>query len=146
MITWKYLDAEVYPSFNGLQNVILSVSWKCELVDNGNVVFLDGKIGLEVENLDSNNYISFESITYETIDSWVKQKMGLENALEIEQSLKKRLDDILNPKTQVIDFSFNNNETIVTESVVVDTSNDTPPYTERELTALQNGVGVGTAQ
>lgn len=143
MITWKYLDVEVYPSFNGLENVIFSVSWICELVNNGNVFLMEGKTGLDVENLNSNVYISFETITYEIIDEWVKQKLGLENILEIENSLQKRLNDFLNPKIEKIPLNFEN-ETVVSEPVVVDTTNDTPPYTERELTALQNGVGIGT--
>jgi hypothetical protein len=143
MINWKYLDAEVYPSFNEFQNVILNVSWICELVDNGNVVLMEGKTGLEVENIDPNNYVSFDSVSYETIDLWVKEKLGTENILEIENSLNERLTEILNPKIEKIFFNFEN-ETVVTEPVINDTSNDTPPYTERELSALENGVGIGT--
>lgn len=143
MITWKYLDAEVYPSFNEFENVILSVSWICELVDNGNVVFMEGKTGLEVENLDQNNYISFDSVSYETIDAWVKEKLGSNNVADIESSLSKRLSELLNPKIEKISFNFNN-ETVVTDPVIIDTSNDTPPYSERELSALENGVGIGT--
>jgi hypothetical protein len=143
MITWKYLDAEVYPSFNEFQNVILSVSWICEFIDNGNVVFMEGKTGLEVENLDPNNYISFDTISYETIDTWVKEKLGLDNVTEIENSLKNRLSEILNPKIEKVLFNFQN-ETIVTEPVIVDTSNDNPQYSERELIAMENSIGIGT--
>lgn len=139
MIIWKYLDAEVYPSFNDLENVIITVSWICELVKNGNVVFMEGKTGLETENLRLSDYIEFNSLTYEIIDFWVKQKMGLETVKEIEQSLYKKLDDIINPKVKNIQFSFNN-ETVVTEPVIIDTSDEDPGYSIRELNAL----GIGT--
>jgi hypothetical protein len=56
MINWKYLDAEVYAEYNNLLNVVASISWVCELVDNGNVVSLNGKTGLDTENI-AENYI-----------------------------------------------------------------------------------------
>ncbi len=138
MINWKYLDAEVYAEYNNLLNVVASISWVCELVDNGNVVSLNGKTGLDTENIDE-NYILLENITYEIADGWVKNKLGQENVLKIEESLSERLSDIINPKMTKVVFNFDQ-ETIVSESVVNDTSTDDPNYSDRELTAL----GIGT--
>ena len=138
MITWNYLDAEVYPNFNNLENVIVNVSWTCNLVENGNVVSLNGKTGLDVDNL-GEDCIILENITYEIIDQWVKNKLGSENVLSIEQSLTKKMNDVIDPPLKKVTFSFENT-TEVSQVVEADTSNEDPGYTDRELAAL----GIGT--
>ncbi len=140
MISWKYLDAEVYPQYNGIENVISKVSWICELNQNGQVVLSEGSTGLDVDNLDQNNYILLENVTQEILDSWVKNKMGLEDVEKIENALFEKLEDITNPKIVKVNFNFENTVT-VSPDVIIDTSNDDPNYSDRELNAL----GIGTA-
>ena len=89
--SWEISSVEIAPSENGLTDVIKQINWTYKATDGINTVSTSGALNLQEP--DHNNFIPYQSITFNTVKSW------LDNVVDkqyLEIYLNNQLDKLAN--------------------------------------------------
>ena len=98
-VVWIIEKMDVYPEYEGKQNVVNRIYWLAEQSQNGVTVDSRG-----IETLDyvaGDPFIPFDSLTEATAINWVKSRLGAVNIKWVEDSLAANLQEKLTPPTPV---------------------------------------------
>lgn len=71
--SWEISSLEIAPSENGLSNVIKQVNWTYKATDGTNTVSTSGALNLD--NPDQSNFIPYQSVTFDTVKSWLNNQV-----------------------------------------------------------------------
>lgn len=93
---WKILSIYVSPQENSLLNVVKRVTWKYQVKDNQYVA--DIYKDTYFNSVDSNQYISYENLTDETVFGWISNTEDMD---QLKAELEEKLIEIKNPSRVV---------------------------------------------
>lgn len=92
MITWKILNMQRLPSSGGNSNVVKNVYWCCyDSNASGDYGQCFGNEFLDTSSIES--FVSWESLTEETVIGWVKNAIPAENMAMIEDAIQWGMDN-----------------------------------------------------
>ena len=73
--TWQFPALDVYPSYQGLVNVVFQVHWRLTANDgSGHTTTAYGTQA--IGSVDVTNFVPFACLTANTVHGWVEQAMG----------------------------------------------------------------------
>jgi hypothetical protein len=109
----EYPRTEVILSQNGLEKIVSSVYCILKITNEEDISLSIGE-NINLEYPDETNFISFENITKEIVDSWVE---NTEQFQLMKNKIQQQMNDLLNPVTTIMSFPFMEiqNEQIVPE-------------------------------
>ena len=101
MANWDCKTIDVYThEHNGHEQVIYNVHWRVEKEDGEYIASSYGTQSLNTEDIQ--DFKPFDEVTSEMVESWVKDAMGEETVLLIEDSLDQQIEDQKNPTSETI--------------------------------------------
>jgi hypothetical protein len=87
--TWKITDLERYSNHEGLSDVIVAAHWILEAKDeNNNFASHWGIQHLDLSRIDTENFISFNSITKDQVIQWVINELNASNQISDEDKAR----------------------------------------------------------
>ena len=98
-VVWSIEKMDVYPEYEGKQNVVSRVYWLATQSQNGVTVDSRG-----IETLDytaGDPFIPFDTLTESTAVDWAKGCLGAANIKWVEDSLAANLQEKLTPVAPV---------------------------------------------
>lgn len=104
VFTRKYTSANVIKNENGLDNVITSVYCICRGEDDVSGVFETIAESIVMDPPISSNFINFDELTEEIIESWVINKPQY---LELEEKVRNGIVGRINPPIEDKPLPFN---------------------------------------
>lgn len=86
--TWQFPALDVYPSYQGLVNVVFQVHWRLTANDgSGHTTTAYG--AQAIGSVDVTNFVPFASLTATIVQGWVEQTMGSDlNAVKSEMDAR----------------------------------------------------------
>lgn len=94
--TWQFPALDVFPSYQGLTDVVESVAWRLTADDGSDhVVTAYGEQPLAPP--DPDNFTPFASLTFDQVKGWVEAQMGSE-LNDVKADLDRRIADIVSPR------------------------------------------------
>jgi hypothetical protein len=105
MITydWNCKTVEAYTKKEGNENVVHKIHYRVIGSKEG---FNSTKLGVvPLETSDIANFKVFEDLIHEDLISWVKENIGEERVLEIENNLSKKVDLLITPESKTFTIS-----------------------------------------
>ena len=101
MANWNCKTIDVYThEHNGHEQVIYNVHWQVQKEDGDYSASSYGTQSLNTEDIQ--DFKPFDEVTSEMVESWVKDAMGEETVLLIEDSLDQQIEDQKNPTSETI--------------------------------------------
>jgi len=92
MITWKILNMQRLPSSGGNSDVVKNVYWCCyDSNENGDYGQCFGNEFLDTSSIES--FVSWDSLTEDTVIGWVKAAIPADNMEMIEQAVQWGMDN-----------------------------------------------------
>jgi hypothetical protein len=96
MANWNCKTIDVYTQeHNGHEQVIYNVHWRVEKEDGEYSASTYGTQSLNTEDIQ--DFKPFDEVTSEMVEGWVKDVMGEEEVLRIEDGLDQQIEDQKNP-------------------------------------------------
>ena len=92
--TWSFNPLDCAPVEDGLEKVIKVAHWRLAGSANGIITDVYGTVSFD--SPDSNSCISFDTLTQETVESWVTSKLDVDS---LKNSIKSSLEEKLSPKS-----------------------------------------------
>lgn len=96
-IVWSVVGLDVVKSVNSFTNVVKTVYWKLEGIEDTYQTDSYGSILLEFKLGPADEFIAYEDLTEETVIGWVKAVLGQERVQAYEASLQGQMDAIKDP-------------------------------------------------
>lgn len=91
-VEFKINNLEIYPSLNGMRNVIKVVHYSARLTENDLEANAIGSI--ELKEPEINSFTAYENLKEETVIEWIKPHI---NMSDLESALKAKLKMIKDP-------------------------------------------------
>lgn len=89
---WVISEIEFVPFHEGQHNVVCAVHWRRRAVDeNGNEADAYGLQGIEFNP--SDQFISFEDLTKDNVESWLEGAIGIDQISMIDAGLAKQISN-----------------------------------------------------
>jgi len=96
MADWNCKTIDVYThEHNGNEEVIWNVHWRVAKEDGDYSASSYGTQSLNTEDIQ--DFVPFDDVTSEMVEGWVKDAMGEEEVLRIENGLDQQIEDQKNP-------------------------------------------------
>lgn len=93
---WIITRLDCYPNQDGYENVVSTIYWSRQVKDNeARSVSISGVMGIEFNK--DNTFTPYSSLTFETVKLWLENTFGVNGVNELDLSLDKSLQDIINP-------------------------------------------------
>jgi hypothetical protein len=89
--TWQVESLDCVPD----GKVVSCVHWRVKGTDGTNTAEMYGT--QNIEYTPKNLFISYESLTKDTIVRWVQEAMGIDDVTRLQEALDKRLEALANP-------------------------------------------------
>ncbi len=83
--SWEIESLDCYPTYNGQNNVVATVHYKRILTVNGETTHLNALI--DVRSVNNGNYVPFEQLTPELINTWVYSAIGPDGVGALDRTL-----------------------------------------------------------
>ena len=101
MADWNCKTIDVYTHVhNGHEQVIHNVHWQVRKEDEEYSASTYGVQSLNTEDIQ--DFIPFDEVTPEMVESWVKDAMGEEEVSRIEDGLDQQIEEQKNPSSETI--------------------------------------------
>ncbi len=101
MIEWNCKTVDYYNhEHNGHEQVIYNVHWRVTKEDGDYFASTYGTQSLNTEDIQ--DFIPFDEVTSEMVESWVKDAMGEEEVSRIEDGLDQQIEEQKNPSSKTI--------------------------------------------
>ena len=101
MADWNCKTIDVYThEHNGHQQVIYNVHWQVTKEDGEYLASTYGTQSLNTEDIQ--DFIPFDEVTSEMVESWVKDAMGEEEVSRIEDGLDHQIEQQKNPTSVTV--------------------------------------------
>ena len=101
MADWNCKTIDVYThEHNGHEQVIYNVHWRVTKEDGDYFASTYGSQSLNTEDIQ--DFIPFNEVTSEMVESWVKGAMGEEEVSRIEDGLDQQIEEQKNPSSETI--------------------------------------------
>jgi hypothetical protein len=92
-ITWKISQLERNVSHAG----VIRAHWRAEAAEDTVTASVYGDVALEPDS-ESETFVPFEELTESLVVDWVKQQLGAERVVELEQILATNIANQKSPK------------------------------------------------
>ena len=101
MINWNCKTIDVYThEHNGYEQVIYNVHWIVKKEDGDYYASSYGTQSLNTEDI--RDFKPFDEVTSEIVEGWVKDAMGEEKVISIENGLNQQIEEQKNPTSETI--------------------------------------------
>ena len=101
MANWNCKTVDYYNhEHNGHEQVIYNVHWRVTKEDGNYSASTYGTQSLNTEDIQ--DFIPFDEVTSEMVESWVKDAMGEEEVSRIEDGLDQQIEEQKNPSSKTI--------------------------------------------
>ena len=101
MADWNCKTIDVYThEHNGHEQVIYNVHWRVTKEDGDYFASTYGAQSLNTEDIQ--DFIPFDEVTSEMVESWVKDAMGEEEVSRIEDGSDQQIEEQKNPSSKTI--------------------------------------------
>ncbi len=101
MAYWNCKTIDIYThEHNGHEQVIYNVHWRVTKEDGDYFASTYGTQSLNTEDIQ--DFIPFDEVTSEMVESWVKDAMGEEEVSRIEDGLDQQIEEQKNPSSKTI--------------------------------------------
>lgn len=93
MINWNIVQLERSPE----DSLVIKVHWEAVKIENYNDKIYTARTygALSLER--GKEFIPFEQLTKEIVVDWIKEKMGIEQIISLEESLAQQIENQKNP-------------------------------------------------
>lgn len=100
--SWQINNLDVYVSKDGLSNVVYNIHWTYiatsdQQDEEGNVYSADSIGVCDIALPDSNNFVEFDNLTKEQVESWIEASVDVE---ELKRRLNKIIEEKITPVTE----------------------------------------------
>jgi hypothetical protein len=95
-LTWKVRSLSCKPSFDGKTNIVETIHWDLTGVDGEYTTSVYGATGINYE--EGSSFVDYNSLTEETVITWLKDKLGENDIASYEASVNSQLEALKNPK------------------------------------------------
>jgi hypothetical protein len=92
--SWSFNPLECAPSEDGLEKVVKNVHWRLTGVANGAMTDVYGVVAFD--SPEANSFITFDSLTANTVETWVKSKLDVP---ALRTSIETALAEKMQPKS-----------------------------------------------
>lgn len=92
MITWKINQLHSYPTYQGADNVVFNVNWRCTKSYEDQSVWIEENTKIDIKV--SEGFTSYDDLTENQILNWVWAIVG-KNL--IEREVENRMEALINP-------------------------------------------------
>lgn len=96
--TWQFTALDVYPTQQGLTNVVFQVHWRLTGDDGGGHTATAYGTQL-LGPPDPGNFIPFASLTASVVQGWVEARMGTTELNAVKADLSTNIDNQVSPAT-----------------------------------------------
>ena len=94
--TWQFVKLDVFPTYNGLTDVVESATWRLTADDGlGHLATAYGEQA--VGPPDPQNFTPFANLTFNQVQGWVEAAMGSELAV-LQAALDQQIADQVTPE------------------------------------------------
>jgi hypothetical protein len=93
--TWKIDSLDCFPSLENQKNVVSNIHWRVNGNDGTNFATVYGT--QSIAYTDKSQFIDYESLTEDSVISWLKNAMGNEQVSTIQSSLDSQISVLANP-------------------------------------------------
>jgi hypothetical protein len=99
--TWDFQALEVYKQQGTETDVVYNVHWRYKAETGSFSTENYGAFGLKPYSTGS-TFVPFDQITKELMTEWVVEGMGTASIQEMQRNLDSRINDMINPPTQML--------------------------------------------
>jgi hypothetical protein len=135
---WSVNSIKVYSSYDGKQDVVCLAGWRLTATTGVYITFLQGTTSISVSD-DLTNFKPYDDLTEDTVLLWVKNELGEEQVLELEQGVVSNLNELINPIEQYLPLPWVVEEVLPTDPALTEVSTANAAPTTYE-TGLANGT------
>lgn len=96
-ITWSIVQLDRHPTQDDLEDVVFCAHWRAEKVDGDHSGMSYGSVSLD--EVDPDNFTTYEDITEDDAILWVKTKLGVEEVASIESNIEQQITESKTPST-----------------------------------------------
>lgn len=96
---WIIEQMEAYPEYDGFQNVVFTIHWRCNASEDDYSATGYGSVGVQYEA--GSDFTEYADLTKEQVVGWVKATLGDEYVTQLETALANEIDAKRNPKSIV---------------------------------------------
>lgn len=94
--TWQIEQLSCYPEREGQTDVVFAASWRVNGTDGTHTATAYGQYSIGPYD-GKEPFTPFADLTHEQVIKWVQDLMGSEQVATIEASVKKQIDEQVNP-------------------------------------------------
>ena len=103
---WDCKTVDVNPTVNDYTDVVFNIHWKAQgslTPEGGSEVVSDTVMGAQMVSIDPNgSFIPFNNLTNEILTGWVKNALGEDEILKIEQRIQNDINEQMVPSTYTV--------------------------------------------
>jgi hypothetical protein len=91
---WDISSLKVLNEYKTLENCVFQVFYCLNGTDTitSKVASICGDLVFDIQNLDTTNFVSFDSLTKDTVVGWMESTFGEEQILQFKQDIERRLN------------------------------------------------------
>lgn len=93
--SWVISQLECYPEKEGLERVVFNIHWRRQAVDGQYSADVYGSQSVTLD--EDSEFIEFEDLTKENIETWLEDSMGADRIAELDASLLAQINERKNP-------------------------------------------------
>lgn len=102
---WSVMHMDVYPTYEGFENVVYAVRWNLEGVDKTQSATVSGLHRVEFDS--TAVFTPYNNLTQEQVIGWVKNIIGVESVAELEARIAAQIAARSNPDLYSPDLPWN---------------------------------------
>jgi hypothetical protein len=94
-LTWNIEQLNCKPSFDGKTNVVETIHWRLNGVDNDYTASVYGSQNVTYKA--GNPFTDYNNLTEEVVIAWLKDSLGAEQVATYKARVEAQLEDLKNP-------------------------------------------------
>jgi hypothetical protein len=87
--TWSVLNMDAYPQQDGFQNVVCTIHWVCNGIDNGLTGTSPGATGVALDP--AQPFTPYNQLTQDQVLSWVFASLGEQGVANVESDVAAQI-------------------------------------------------------